>query len=155
MTQTERTEEQLARIRDFVTALRSGEYTQTVQQLGRVCDGARRYCCEGVAAERYAAHFDGWSSGWSDDGVLILTDDDGNEAHNYAEDEFWELLGLDVAEDDGNETSSGFAFVLPDELDDRQFGVSSISFMTLNDNGFTFAQIADLIEWQYLSCPAS
>ena len=144
------TSEQRARVVDFVAALRSGRYEQAIQQLGRVDDDVKSYCCEGVAAERYASDV-GYASLWDED-TLILRDADDNESHDYADDEFWDALGLGVDEEDGNSTSTKFALVLPPGQDVRNTGSRSVSFMALNDEGFTFAQIADLIEWQFLTC---
>ena len=144
---TELTTEQRERIEDFVAALRSGEYAQTTQQLGKVNDdGVKCYCCEGVAAERYAEQL-GWTSKWEDD-VLVLVDSDGNEGSDYANDAFWELMALNISHDDGTETV--FAFVMPEGQDVRDTGAAAVSFMGLNDAGFTLPQIADLIEWQLL-----
>lgn len=147
---SELTEEQRARIRDFVAALRSGEYEQTGNQLAREVGGKKAYCCEGVAVERYGAQL-GFNVSWQEtlravsmDAQLTL---DGQA--DFAEDNFWEALGVSVGED--NDASSGFAFVMPTGLDVRNTGASSVSYMTLNDDGLTFAQIADLIVWQYLS----
>lgn len=142
------TVEQRERIQDFVTALRSGDYAQTANQLGKVNNDLKRYCCEGVAVERYAADV-GYKAWWDVD-VLVLEDPDGNECHDYAEDDFWEVMALSTGPDNG--TATAFAFVLPDSQDDRETGAGAVSYMALNDVGFTFAQIADLIEWQYLAC---
>jgi hypothetical protein len=146
---TELTTEQRERIEDFVAALRSGEYAQTTQQLGKVNDddGVKGYCCEGVAVERYAAQLDGWSSDWLD-GQLTLVDADGNEDVDYAEDSFWEQMALTTGS--GNDALSVFAFITPEGQDVRDTGAAAVSFMRLNDDGFTFPQIADLIEWQFL-----
>lgn len=140
----------MARIRDFVTALRSGEYEQTGNQLAREVCGKKAYCCEGVAVERYGAQL-GFDVSWQEtpraasmDAQLTL---DGEA--DFAEDNFWEALGLSVGED--NDASSGFALVLPVGKEFRDSGAKAVSFMGLNDDGLTFAQIADLIEWQYLS----
>lgn len=147
MTQMERTEEQLERIRDFVAALRSGNYAQTHSQLGSVDESnVKKYCCEGVAAERYGEQC-GYKVNWTPSGKLFLGGDD-----DYAENEFWIKMGL-IGKID-NPSTSLFIFNLPDEqtlLNTKR--QSSITYMALNDDGFTFAQIADLIEWQFL-CPA-
>jgi hypothetical protein len=147
---SELTTEQRERIADFVAALRSGEYEQTLNQLGKVNDGCvKTYCCEGVAVERYADDV-GYHSRWSR-GNLVLIDHDDNEGVDYADDDFWEALALNTHPDNG--TSTTFAFILPQGLDVRDTGAVAIAYMALNDDGLTFAQIADLIEWQFLSCP--
>lgn len=144
---SELTTEQRERIQDFVAALRSGEYAQTKNQLGNVCDGTKMYCCEGVAAERYATQLD-YRTYWDDD-TLVLVDPDNDEGHNYADDAFWEAMALSTGPDNG--TSTTFAFVLPEGMDVVDTGAGVASYMSLNDDGFTFPQIADLIEWQFLS----
>lgn len=149
MTQVERTEEQLERIRDFVAALRSGEYEQVANQLGVIVDGVKRYCCEGVAVERYASAV-GYESRWLRE-RLILVDEESNESADFADDNFWEALALNTHLDNG--TSTVFAFIMPDGQDVLDSGAEAISYMALNDDDFTFPQIADLIEWQFL-CPA-
>jgi hypothetical protein len=148
MTQTELTEEQLARIRDFVAALRSGDYAQTHSRLGSVNDqSVKRYCCEGVAAERYGEQL-GYEVKWIPSGRLLL----GGDA-DYAENDFWLKMGL-VGEIDHPSTSL-FIFNLPSGQTllnaERQ---SSITYMALNDDGFTFSQIADMLTWQFL-CPSA
>lgn len=123
-----------------MTALRSGEYVQRRNQLGRLTScGTKEYCCEGVAAERYGAllgHEVRWDN--RDLGLDGFAD--------WAEDDFWHALGLAVTTDDAG---SAFAFVLPEGKKSRQ-GFEAFSYMGLNDDGFTFSQIADLIEWQFL-----
>lgn len=134
-----------------MTALRSGEYPQTINQLGKISEfnGEKCYCCEGVAVERYASQLEGWSSSW-DDRDLVLIDADGNDGSDYAEDSFWEALALNTHLDNG--TSTVFAFIMPEGQEVLDSGAEAASYMALNDDGFTFVQIADLIEWQFLSC---
>lgn len=148
---SEFTTEQRARVEDFVAALRSGEYAQCSNQLGKVSeDGVKQYCCEGVAVERYAAqvgHKAAWDGGPRPQ--LFVTDEDDDENSDYAEDAFWERLGLSAGPDNG--TSTVFAFVLPEGKEVRDSGAEAMSYMALNDEGFTFEQIADILEWQFLS----
>lgn len=135
----------MERIRDFVAALRSGNYAQTHSQLGSVDEhNVRRYCCEGVAAERYGEQL-GYEVKWTPSGRLLL----GTDA-DYAENDFWIKMGL-VGKIDHPSTSL-FIFNLPNEqtlLNTKR--QSSITYMALNDDGFTFNQIADLVQWQFLS----
>lgn len=139
----ERTAEQLELIRDFVAALRSGEYRQTHSQLGAlVANGERAYCCEGVAAERYGERF-GFHVKWSGDGSLTI-----NGHIDYAPNDFWRALGI-VARV-GSPSTSVFTFTLPEGLT-SPMEQSDFPYMSLNDDGFTFDQIADLVEWQFLS----
>jgi hypothetical protein len=146
----ELTEEQSERIRDFVTALRSGEYQQTGNQLATETPEGRRYCCEGVAVERYGEQL-GFDVAWRPTPISVpvnaeLTIDRHAE---YAEDNFWEAMGLSTGIDNG--ASTVFAFVLPPDQDVRDTGAEAAAYMALNDDGLTFEQIADLIEWQFLS----
>lgn len=133
-----------------MTALRSDEYRQTGNQLAKqTCDG-KFYCCEGVAVERYGAQL-GFNVAWLPRSTILdlnaeLAIDD---CADYAEDSFWEAMGLSTGVDNG--TSTAFAFVLPLGQDVRDTGAEAASYMALNDDGLTFAQIADLIEWQFLS----
>lgn len=139
------TTEQRERIQDFVTALRSGDYLQTDSQLGAIDDNnVKRYCCEGVAAERYGEQL-GYDVKWTPSGKLLLNTD-----ADYAENDFWRKMCL-VGEVDHPSTSL-FIFNLPpgQTLLNSQHQ-SSITYMALNDDGVTFPQIADLIEWQFLS----
>lgn len=138
------TAEQLERIRDFVAALRSGDYPQTHSQLGNTdAEGVKKYCCEGVAAERYGEQL-GYEVKWTPSGKLLLNTD-----ADYAENDFWVKMGL-VGKTEYPSTSF-FIFNLPGEQTllntARQ---SSITYMALNDDGFTFNQIADLVAWQFL-----
>jgi hypothetical protein len=145
MSQAEPTEEQLERIRDFVAALRSGEYEQTDSQLARQVDEDKwAYCCEGVAAIRYGQQL-GCEVEYTEEGQLAL---DGQ--CEYAHNGFWRSMGLVGRV--GSPSTSVFTFVLPDEKM-SPMEQSEFSYMSLNDDGFTFTQIADLIEWQFLSCP--
>lgn len=131
-----------------MAALRSGEYLQTHSQLGRVEVGeVRRYCCEGVAVERYGEQL-GYKVQWNGDSLSL------DDQYDYVVNDFWEALGLNT--DASKNVGTRFALILPDNLairhDDR---ISEIPYMALNDDGLTFAQIADLIEWQFLPCRAS
>jgi hypothetical protein len=156
MTQTERTEEQLERIRDFVAALRSGEYAQTTNRLAR-CDaeGSKSYCCEGVAFERYGEAL-GFELEWEDlieSEILLMRARDPEHAVGNVSNapvRFWDVMGLGTSDD-----VDEFSFVLPEgqcTLDDDD---DYVQYATLNDDGFTFSQIADMIEWQFLCVSAS
>lgn len=144
----------MERIRDFVIALRSGEYEQTTDTLAvKGEDGVTRHCCEGVAFQRYGEQL-GYGLRWS-----ALTDRmiSVNPQRNSAEDimtaptDFWRDMGM-------SENDRQFRFVLPLNGDGEQLycgdndDYDSVLYAELNDAGFTFQQIADLIEWQFLSC---
>lgn len=127
-----------------MAALRSGEYAQIPGQLGKVIDaeGNKGYCCEGVAVERYGAQL-GYRVEW-ETGELAL-----NSFIEFAPNDFWRALGL-VGQTYSPSTSS-FTFNLPDGQTTLISGQSEFTYMSLNDEGFTFDQIADLVEWQFLS----
>lgn len=61
---------------------------------------------------------------------------------------FWYDMGLlaDPA------LHNGFIFVLPDRCVTKDERRAWEEYASLNDAGLTFSQIADLIEWQFLSC---
>lgn len=137
MTQTELTEEQLERIRDFVTALRSGEYEQGTGILSGLQDGKLRHCCQGVALERYGEAL-GYIVSRSERAVLRGRDPyAGHGSSLTAPRRFWQDMGL--ANSEGLFTTDVAA------RDGQLYG-----YADLNDAGFTFDQIADLIEWQFL-----
>lgn len=140
----------MQRIRDFVTALRSGEYAQCSDLLSITRDGVREYCCEGVALERHGEAL-GYDVFRNDEGTLRGRD----PVQKYSEGSalvaptrFWADMGLAGP-------GESFKFTFPGGMhargDDDQDPV--ISYTDLNDNGLTFEQIADLIEWQFLACP--
>jgi hypothetical protein len=140
MTQTELTEEQLERIRDFVTALRSGEYEQGTGILSGVQDGRLKHCCQGVAFERYGEAL-GYHATRTEREVLRGRDPlalSGYGSALTAPRRFWQDMGL---------TSPSGQFTLDVAARDGQV----YGYADLNDSGFTFEQIADLIEWQFLS----
>lgn len=127
----------------WLTALRSGEYKQGKFALR---DSEGGYCCLGVLCDVIDPN------GW-DDGDLwhaparMLTDSGGDDenvaysGHLIPEAIAESLLGLD---DNGSPNQNGildFTARTPDGYDDTPQALSS-----LNDYGFTFAQIADVIE---------
>lgn len=125
-----------------MAALRSGEYQQVREQLAVDSPSlGKGYCCEGVAVERYGKKL-GYKAEWLE-GELSL---DG--LHDYASNDFWHDMGLvGVTSSPG---TSYFTFKLPDGLTSLT-EQSEFTYMSLNDDGFTFSHIADLIEWQFLS----
>ncbi len=137
----ERTVEQLERIRDFVAALRSGEYAQCSSYLSVTQDEAVSYCCQGVALLRYGAAL-GYLVTRTPEGFLHGRDPNVVGSIGTiltAPGRFWHDMGL--SEDPG----SGFI------LNVNERGHDVPAYSDLNDSGFTFDQIADLIEWQFLS----
>jgi hypothetical protein len=135
----------------WLEALRSGEYPQTTGALQRVADygdSPKGYCCLGVLAD-------------------TLVDDEEKIVWRFAKPRYgepnWAVLSAwsDEREDYTEEDS-----LLPDVLAERlhltvdgqlgDFKVwnhsrlaedCSMRLSSLNDNGFTFSQIADMIEY--------
>lgn len=143
-----------------MTALRSGEYTQLKHQLSAKIEGSNEkfgYCCEGVAAERYGPAL-GYVVDRNENGVLRAADNELGFSRGSvlaAPARFWQDMGL------RHEGEVSFVFELPDGLqtrpgddeeDEATQPTNTVAYSNLNDNGFTFDQIADLIEWQFLSC---
>lgn len=134
----------MARIRDFVTALRSGEYAQGREQLSRTDaeTGEVTYCCEGVALERYGSAL-GYEVTRTQSGALHGRDPElvyGGGSTLTAPMRFWRDMGMLVSD------ASSFRI----DVSSRD-GKDFVFYSDMNDNGFTFPQIADLIEWQFLS----
>jgi hypothetical protein len=159
----------LERIRDFVTALRSGEYRQIKYQLSTKIENGNEfgYCCEGVAVERHGPAL-GYVVSRNENGALRAINTElvvTNGSVLTAPARFWHDMGL------GHEIEDSFVFELPDGLktrpsdnnndhvndddddddDDDDESTNTIAYAKLNDDGFTFDQIADLIEWQFLA----
>lgn len=159
---TELTTEQCERIKDFVKALRSGEYQQNKGRLRlNLTDddtglptGKVGYCCEGVAAERYARQLGYTVTVDENDGDLNISyAEDGDEAFSswtVAPPRFWREMGMLTDE----RLYNGLVFVLPDDLKMRGQQIGWEEYASLNDDGLTFDQIADLIEWQFLGSAA-
>lgn len=149
-------DEQRALIRDFVAALRSGEYTQTQHKLGSVQESGRMYCCEGVACERYgerAGLVVEWAGRWGKQ--LQVTDPTVPENAFHAQRvwraiaprKLWDYLGMspNIPMVEGS-----VIFTLPSGYLTWDTRESEVSLVSLNDGGFTFEQIADVIEWYWL-----
>lgn len=145
------TDEQRERIEDFVAVLRSGEYTQRREILSSfdATTGTCSYCCQGVALERYASAlgYDVWRS---DDGWLRARDPRASGVNGsalIAPRRFWHDMGM------ANDVVTGLMLELPDgctTVTGDGATTTAVSYVDLNDNGFTFEQIADLLEWQFL-----
>lgn len=141
----------MQRIRDFVTALRSGEYAQTQHMLAKRDPetGATSYCCEGVAFERYHEQL-GYGLRWSPIiGCMVSVNPKNANVEDVmiAPRDFWRDMGMLVGDH-----RTQFRFIMPDGMDVRgNDEYDSVQYSELNDAGFTFNQIADLIEWQFLS----
>jgi len=148
----------LERLCDFVDALRSSEYAQAQNSLRAVIGsgGAVGYCCEGVGFVRYAEQL-GYHFNINAVGRMIaygkpIADDDDHESLQFqstavAPPMFWHDMGVRNVD-----LHNGFALELPAgcALFDEP-GREFVEYAALNDAGLTFSQIADLIEWQFLS----
>ena len=146
-----------ARKAEWVAALRSGNYNQIVGELQTDCG----HCCLGVISELAANagaiancelsnnHFTYYSSG---DGL--------EQTYSVLPRKVYEWLGLGPVEemddpDDADDWSDPTVLVTPDiqvrwmELKSNWVGVGMpTSLSALNDAGFTFNEIADVIEEQ-------
>jgi len=150
-------------LRDLVDALRSGKYTKGVGALrAKKADEAEfSFCCEGVMCElsgvpRVAVdtdEFDGYYTKYYDEHTPS------QPAVSFAPRNVWVGTGMETS------MTGEVAMVrLPlywrnTYTGDLTFdGWNSVTLASLNDyspadpkNAFTFDQIADLIEWAYLS----
>lgn len=126
-----------------MAALRSGEYEQEVGTLSRTYPGGRRtYCCEGVALERYGRDL-GYEVQRTNTGTLRGRDvsimrSSGSSLN--APTNVWRDMGMLVYE----------GSMLRLDVSSRD-GKDFVFYSDMNDHGFTFPQIADLIQWQFLS----
>lgn len=112
----------------WVAALRSGEYGQCT---GQLADGKGNYCCLGVLA-----HITN----------NLETDLNGNIC---TKDGLFGNLGYDLATEFGLEgyfREMGQLPITSLEGFTPEYGDGNIVLSELNDNGYTFSQIADLIE---------
>lgn len=118
--------------KEWLVALRSGEYNQAVHQL-KTPDG---YCCLGVACELLAK-----------EGVVNATKRNGELSF----DEEYQTLPKDamnymgVIDTNPDITTSWMTSIERDRMRGKIVG-GRVSLAELNDNGYSFAQIADLIE---------
>ncbi len=110
----------------LVEALRSGEYKQGTGRLSRDQNGVRQYCCLGVACMVYQKH------------VGDLKIDTDGPVHSYDTD----VHGLPekVQEWYGFDTRCGRL----KETARIAYGYNSL--LLLNDSGYSFREIADVIE---------
>jgi hypothetical protein len=119
---------------EWVTALRSGDYKQGQTRLRRRADDdmyPNGYCCLGVLCELAVQHEVIPAAELSETRDYYVYDKDGPDAGNGAylpvRVREWAELGL-----------SAPMVLLP--------GTSKADLADLNDSGFTFSQIADVIE---------
>jgi hypothetical protein len=123
----------------WVDALRSGNYQQGIGQL-RCGD---TYCCLGVLCDLYDR--DQGGPGWHDKDTTYLRCD------ALLPGEVAKWAGI-IAVDPDFALTGEFNVSLPDfRVDDpscanHEYDLSSQNLTDVNDNGFSFLQIADLIE---------
>lgn len=125
------TTEQRTNMTELVAALRSGKYEQAGKYLSvDNLDGSFGYCCLGVACELSG------KGHWTPERRYKIEEAGGEMYH----------MPSQVMKHYGFGNSRGFGVeVIP-------YGsIYTWWIDTLNDSGFTFNQIADLIEWEYLS----
>jgi len=146
---------------EWLRRLRSGEYDQTSGQLKAEYGSNVSYCCLGVACEM--AREDGVGDYWSGNGYLWYGshDDymaDGESGVLESKAASWATLPKGVSEWLGLDDSEGDPYVsVPTNHPKYQYlsdhgylGPNNTARISqLNDNGFTFEQIADLIEAQF------
>lgn len=113
-----------ARLRLLVEALRSGEFTQTYRLLGTTKNGVEYNCAGGVACRVAMANGMDVNVTREGDGILF------NGLTYLVPDEVWYWFGVNP-----------YGRLPVWDREAVQQGVSG-----LNDSGFTFDQIADLIE---------
>lgn len=124
-------------MKEWVAALRSGKYQQgTGTLLIRTADQGDKFCCLGVVQDLYVKSGKGH---WEDDEYYR----DWNNHASLAD------LTFSVTSDLFGESSSdisqcGIVVGLADRLGQTP------SLTTLNDEGFTFDQIADIIEYFFI-----
>lgn len=151
----------ITRIREWTTTLRSGRFQQTDGVLAKVEEDATTYhCCLGVGCEIANVTKDVHEYEYEDD---VEEGRMNAETHVYygkdptedlAPQEFVEWLGLTMPPG-----SPGVDLPIDIPIDhlgrrDRE-GVMSVSWSCagLNDQGFTFTQIADIIDYFGLGQP--
>ncbi len=118
MTTTWTPEQQAEHRKLWVEALRSGKYQQTTSQLRL----SGRYCCLGVACDLSGV------GAWEFNNYIVTNDD---EEDTTLPDGVKDWLGLS--------TNGG-------RFDNGKRSEEDSSLWGLNDNGTTFAEIADIIE---------
>lgn len=126
-------------VTDWVNALRSGEYVQGEEVL-RSADN--KYCCLGVLCDLFAKENQGE---WVLDGMgtfysFEVIDPDAYNSKDWNH----EILPLAVAKWAGITSTGELTEVVWDRPESR--GVSADWLTALNDHGYTFEQIADVIE---------
>lgn len=115
--------------KQWVEALRSGEYKQAN---GRLCDGGTKFCCLGVLTELFIQHkhentkLGQYKYGWETSSITGRISFKGETA----------LLHKEVKEWSGMDTLDGSLY-------------DSTQLTRLNDDGYKFEQLANIIEERY------
>lgn len=137
-------------VEHLVTALRSGEYKQTKTKL-RDENG---FCCLGVGCDLYATYAGGGF--WSEVASRRFSCD--NSVHIQREYYFLISSGDEISDRNPSVLPSAVAKAFGFDADDpKVHGVIDIelgdtpTLARLNDAGFTFSQIADIIEYFWLN----
>lgn len=134
-------------LREWVAALRSGDYQQGRYRLVHTYNARREYCCLGVACHVFAERMnfveDGdffFMNGWKAPYSSSLPPDLSSHFDIDGEGGFW------MDKEDANTLGISEHHILR-----RQDGSFKMSLIRLNDEyGFTFEQIADVIEKYFL-----
>ena len=152
-------------IEELVLALRLGHFEKGQGALKSKQEGSDTfgYCCEGVACELAGVPEDGTSEPDEDGTVSVRFVGAG---YSFAPSQLWEGMGVETSSDGTMIMVRLPAYYIDDfegEIGSRVFSLYGgdwvdFALATLNDyhprdekNEFTFDQIADLIEWYYLS----
>lgn len=129
-------QQQIENQKKLVAALRSGEYKQAINALRP--NGGDKFCCLGVACDISEL------GRWDDDesySVYMIEDDDSEERDESR-------LLPSVRDYYGWQSVDGVVNIFRHIKDNgkNHDGMTLISLLELNDDGFTFDQIADIIE---------
>lgn len=122
----------------WLTALRGGEYTQGYNYL-RNCDG--EFCCLGVLSDLAVKGDESfsWNQEYEGDAYYVKHESDMLNRH-YLPDVVGDWAGLDC------ETFSGQGYIKVDNaMTNGEY--LRFSLAELNDDGLTFEQIADVIDY--------
>jgi hypothetical protein len=125
---------------EWVAALRSNDYVQGNLALKRINGSLVSFCCLGVVQDLYAKKFpDEYEWGGT---TFIGKTSGGIQTSSLLNDISKDLLGR-------CENRTGDIYSLYGRRE-RGRGGNPVSLMELNDDGFTFSQIADMIEYFFL-----
>lgn len=136
----EMTDEQLARVRLFITALRSDNFTQGRGRLTFLEDAKANDCCLGVACKVAVGN-----------GVPLMITADPEESNfgivRYGRGGEWEISLLPTVVRDWFGFGSVSPRVFIGDGDDYPMELTRLN----DDRGYTFAMIADVVEATYIT----